>query len=739
MPDYRPPPGNLIQFGFFPVTIAEQSGLALKFDWAATSISYLVPPGSTVNFSLRRSPPYTAPPYDAVNFEIKNYSQSESSLSAILQDIKSTFVTIDPIRVTLALKLGAITPVISAFRKQAWAGRLAGVLANQTAAVTGRVPIRITATLALLLGNSVVVAVGRLDPTGRWSTVLSSVQPTITGKVAPPIIGGLARLLTNVTGQLTARHDLAFLIGTLAPTTGVWSGIVPLRITATMARLLVGVSTVAFRGGHTAGPWVGVWTSVTGLFTGIVPLRIIGTWSSTLGSVTVKVQSLHIYARGTLASTLINTAIIIRGGVVIPGRVALALAPVTAQWSIRVPIRITATLALNTAWVLRHQFIGRAWPTGRFHRPLTAVAVVVRGTLPVAITGVLSTNTMALQRPPFFRVFNVPAGRVSRLLDAVSTVFRLKVPIRITAMLGWGTAPVTTTVKIRAAIYAYMAAKTETVAIGWFLKYEKPRQGVLQSTMRLTGLFYAKISTHGALQSSLSPLQSSWFIRVPIRVFITLTLVLMDVAAKVIRGKVAIGGVMDVHPRGVTGSFFIRCLIGGNIQLTPPLLTALFHIRVPIRIFGSFHPSVLSVYGYITGRGHHTPVVAGKLESIKLNFTVRVWNVLGVMNIQSINGPFVTINKFYNASLGERYPYRSGKFWRLQIYGNNGHAAVTTFQRLALFKLNPDGTFEDVLANVASAQQFSHPNTEYATPTGMRWEHELPTDTEIRYYEVDGA
>ena len=73
-------------------------------------------------------------------------------------------------------------------------------------------------------------------------------------------------------------------------------------------------------------------------------------------------------------------------------------------------------------------FSGVMWPYGICSN-LGTFTASIKGCITIPISGTLSTNTMALQNPPFFQVFNVPAGNLIKTLANTTVAFSLKVPI----------------------------------------------------------------------------------------------------------------------------------------------------------------------------------------------------------------------------------------------------------------------------------------------------------------------
>lgn len=126
------------------------------------------------------------------------------------------------------------------------------------------------------------------------------------------------------------------------------------------------------------------------------------------------------------------------------------------------------------------------------------------------------------------------------------------------------------------------------------------------------------------------------------------------------------------------------------------------------------------------------------LASLICGIRLQVLNTLGTLNLTKFDGPFITINKFYNAFLGEKYPYRSGKYWRLQIFGNNGDQNATSFKQIKLFKLTQNGELVNILEGVATASNFFAANTEYTDSDGMLWNYQGTEDIEVRSYSIAG-
>lgn len=149
------------------------------------------------------------------------------------------------------------------------------------------------------------------------------------------------------------------------------------------------------------------------------------------------------------------------------------------------------------------------WPTGTYASNLGAFTSSIKGVLPIPISGTLSTNTMALQNPPFFRVFNVPAGNLIKTLANTTVAISLKVPIRIYATIAQILLNPTTLFRCRAFIGGSFTKTLLTVSLGWFLRSEFPRQDVLSTYLPIYGLIYAKTSNHGDLSKLLTNVTSA--------------------------------------------------------------------------------------------------------------------------------------------------------------------------------------------------------------------------------------
>ena len=146
--------------------------------------------------------------------------------------------------------------------------------------------------------------------------------------------------------------------------------------------------------------------------------------------------------------------------------------------------------------------------------------------------------------------------------------------------------------------------------------------------------------------------------------------------------------------------------------------TGIFNMKVPIAISGNFVQTLLTVQLYITGRGHYRPVFNALLSSLISGFRFQTSAVLLAIDIKTFNGPTWKFNYFYDANVGELYPYRSGKYWKLQIFANNGNQSVTTFKKIGLLKLTDSGELIDILDGVAASENFSASNSEYSDSDG---------------------
>ena len=519
-----------------------------------------------------------------------------------------------------------------------------------------------------------------------------NVTALFTGTHITPRTGTLSRTLTSVTGVFTARFY--YFRGTLAVTTAQSTAIITGRFALTT-----------------------------------------GTFSSTLADLTSTITIRFYYFRGTWTSSLINVGIILRGGSLINGVLSKTLTNTTTSIVLRVPIAINVTLAVTTAY-LTCSVYGRAYPTGRLTQTLTNCTVAIRGTLPIAISVTFNANTQQLFRNFVGRAW--PAGNLSRTLVSCTTVITGRVPIRITVTLGLGVDIIRTNIRVRTPVAAYIAASTSSIYILWYLNFQMPRSGTLASTLAFSTIFYAKISSSGNVGVTLAPTTSNINLRTPIRIYVTMGLVTSKFSTFLIRAKCAIGGPLAITTANIRVAIYLKVPIWMILNTVMSDTHLAIAGRVPIAITATINTTLLSAKSYLTGRGHHIPTFNPTLAALISNFRIQA-SVKGVLTLTNFNGPFITVNKFFSARIGSQWPYRSGKYWKLQIFGNNGDQDNTTFEKIKLLKPQADGTLVDILDSVIQSEQFSADNAEYSSPDGMQIVYTLNEDTEIRAYEMEGA
>lgn len=733
MADYVPPLGDLIQFGFFPISVVEPKGDSIPFAWVAEPFSYYLPLATSVNFSLKSSPRYIAPLYDVVNFEIKNYTQAESLLYAILEDVRTAFICIEPLRATLNQVLANVTSSILIDRPQAWAGTFTKVLGNTTGLITGLVPIAIQVTFTKTLDSTT----GEFLGTAGTSTLKSDLQDltsNITIQVPIPIDATLDSTLADFQTAFTTWHLLGVWQGQLGDSSTIFYGRVPIPITGTFQQTLA--STVgSFSALHYIGFFYRTFADVTGTATGIVPIAITGTLFRILGDTTGVLQGMFAGSLGTLSATFINTAILIRGGSAVAVVFDAVLGNFTTDFRLRTPIYITGSL-IKTLDSLNRIITGRVWPTGSLYRLLYDLTGTIYGTLPIFAHGPLFAYTYPLI--PYFRVGIWPAGHFNKSLSPVVILFSLQTPIQINVPLDIVTGQVTSDLRLRTLIGGYINRTTESVYVSWYLQFTKPKEGHINAVLWVSGLFYAKTITFGSWSATLAPITTQIQIIVPIRIFVGMTLLTGPFTNVYILGKAAIGGVLSTI---TTGSQFLgygRALVGLALEPILDDLTSNISIKVPLPTIGYLIQLLKVTTLRMSGYGHFSPVFRPTLAPLTGHFQAETENALRI-DIRSFEGPTFTINKFYNANLGERWPIHSGKYWKMQIFANDGNQAVTTFHTIRLFAKTPAGELIDLLDGIPVASNFVKPNTEYSDEDGMLWEYTLPEDTEIFAYEIEGV
>lgn len=695
MTDYVPPSGDSIQFTFSIQIQHPVSGQNIPFVWS-----------------------------------------TESEVFLVLGDVTGLFTGVDPRYVTLSLILADFATAFTLERGQAWAGPFISVLDDCTTEFIALTPIPIEATLDAVTeppaGDFLVHYVTAITVTlsGTFADdttdflLLTPIQLTFTFDVT----------LANVTGVWVGRHTFGTWASTFANSTVNFHGIVPLPLTGTLSRTLANlVPNLRLLHYHTT--FATTTASITTTITLLTPIAITGDLSRTLADATVNISSRFAGVQGYWASTLIKTATVFYGGATIGVTLNGTLSTITTDLRFRTPLNITGTLD-TTLSNLNRVLTGKAWPTGSITKTLSNIVSNICGTLPLVITGSFFAYTYPLI--PYFRLGAWPTGHFNKMLLGISSTIYLKTPIQINVSMPLVTTSVVTTLTCRCAIAGYVQKPTESVYMSWYLQHQIPRAGVLSSVLRLTGLFYAKIINYGHLNATLQTFTSGLAIRVPIRIYVTFDITTGKFNPFLIRGKAEIGGPLDTTTTLPTFSGFGTALIGLNWEPILSDITTQFFIRVPIAIVGFLTKTLANLQSSISGRGHHIPIFHPTLASIKINFHV-LTTMLGVINLHTFNGPFITVNKFYNGTLGEKWPIHSGKYWKLQIFANNGNQSTTSFKKISLLSRDASGELVDVLEGVPQAENFSVSNAQYATEDGMLWTYVLPQDTEIEAYEIDGA
>jgi hypothetical protein len=661
---------------------------------------------------------------------------TESEVFLVLGDVTGLFTGVDPRYVTLSLTLANFAAAFTLNRGQAWAGPFTSTLADASTSFVALTPISITTTLAIVttppsgdISAHYVTAV-TVVLSGTFADIATSFQ-----LLTPiPLTATVAVTLANAAAIVIGRHTFGTLSRTFSNCTVSFTGVVPISLTGTLTRTLANI-VPNLRLLHYRATLAITSAPVTSTITLLTPIAITGTFSGVLANCTVVISSRFAGVQGYWTSTLIKTAAIFYGGATIGVTLNGSLATLVSDLRLRTPLNITATWSTTLA-NLNRIFTCKVWPTGSLTKTLLNITTNIRGVLPLVITGSFFAYTYPLI--PYFRLGAWPTGRFNKTLLGISSTIYGKTPIQINVSMPLVTSSIQTTLTCRCAIAGYIQKTTESVYVSWYLQHQIPRAGSLSATLRLTGLFYAKIINYGSLSATLKPFVSGIGIRVPIRIYVTFDLVTGTFAPLLIRGKAEIGGPLDTTTTLPTFSGFGVSLIGLNLE---PLLTDAtfqFFIRVPIAITGFLSKTLLNLQSSIIGRGHHIPVFHPTLAPIKVNIHILTC-MLGVLDLHTFTGPFITVNKFYSGVLGEKWPVHSGKYWKLQIFGNNGNQSITSFKKISLLSRDETGELMDVLEDVPQAENFSAVNTQYASEEGMLLTFVLSHDTEIEAYEIDGA
>lgn len=528
--------------------------------------------------------------------------------------------------------------------------------------------------------------------TGIIYFVTNTFSTTITLNYISPRSANLSRTLANCTSVFTAKFY--YFSGTL---------------TATLSN---------------------VTSSISALF-----LQFNVTLNLTLANFTTVFPTYFYYYTGSFSSQFINLAANIHGGSVLIGTFNPILLSCTTIITLRTPIWIYVTFTSITRPIVATNWLGKVYPTGHIVTTTANSTISIAGVLPIPIQATLDIHVWNLI--PNISVFVVPAGNLSKTLTNCTTNLVLKVPIRIYVTFVSTLVSVSSTLRGWVLIFSTNTWPIKSIVLDWHLKHEMPREGVISSRLTNTALFYAKISNHGQFNRSLSDTTVAISLKTPIRIFVTMDLV-VAFTKTLIRLKVAIGGDIVASTLSIIPLIRIRVLIGVAILATTADFTGIFNIKVPIAISGNFVKTLLTVQMYITGRGHYRPVFNALLASLISGFRFQISAVLLSIDIKTFNGPTWKFNYFYDANVGELYPYRSGKYWKLQIFANNGNQSVTTFKKIGLLKLTDSGELIDILDGVAASENFSASNSEYSDSDGMLWTYTLPSDTEIRAYTMEG-
>lgn len=542
---------------------------------------------------------------------------------------------------------------------------------------------------------------------------------TTTGFYITPKTGTISKILLNATTAISANRVYSYL-ATLSTTLTTVASSIPVTF-------FYGIASFS----STLDENIAAFDAKLLFFT--------GPFSNSLDSISSAITGKFYYFSGTFSSIFINTASNILAGVARMATFAPTLSDATTSVVLKTPIRIFVTIAIITNYVLRNVLTGAVWPVGSLTATLTTFTSFVNGVLPIPISGTLSTNTMALQNPPFFRVFNVPAGNLTRNLTDTIVAISGKVPIRIYVTFVPVLSTILTSFRSRVFIGGNFTKILLSVALGWFLRSEFPRQGVLSTYLPITSLIYAKTSNHGSFVTTLTNIFSTIYLKTPIRIFIDFTTTL-KLATSIFRGKSTIGGVLTLNTASFSPMLRVLVVISGIITFSTIGVSFSLNLKVPIPISGVLATSLpLAFTSYITGKGHYRPILNSTLASISVSFPMRFLGVRGVLALTNFTGPIFSSRPSYDGFIGELYPYRSGKFWKLLIYSNNGDPSSTSFSKIGLFSLQADGTVIDVLDGVPEAENYSASNAEYTQPGGMFWSYALPTTTEIRYYTIKGV
>jgi len=732
MADYKAPTGNLVTFSFFPVTTSVPAGSSLSFNWSTSSVSYVIPDPQGVNFLFIRKCDEGVK-YNTVDFELKEFSQPTSSLSATLGNVTGRFITVDVVKTTIKLTLANLVPSISVYKAPAWTVAFNQTLANISFPISLRTPIRISGTWSGTFA-AVTTSISLNYVSTRFASTLADVTTAIIGRVPVPISVTFSNTLSNCTTAIIAKAYHGTLSTTTAACTTSISIRVPVPIDGTFSKTLFNTTGI-FTALHYAATWSKTLASCTLTGSGIVPLPISGTLARVLGDATLRIQTIFTGVQGTLSGTFTNAWVTIRGGITDSGTLSSSLLPLTSTIQLRTPIWEYVTLSLNTAYV-QSSITGKQWPTGSLSRTLANATVAIVATLPVPITATWFSYTGLLV--PTLRIGAWPAGNLNRTLANCSTSISARTPIWIYTTLAPVSSTVLTTITGRVLIGGYLSKTLESIYISWYLNFQLPRAGSINVTLFMSGLIYAKTMNYGTFDVTLKNVSPTLAIRVPIRIYVTFNITFATFTTVYIRGKVPMFGNLeftwfDLQPR-ITG----RVLIGLTLHSTLANNSSRIYIQVPVPTSISLTPTMGNVTSMIQGTGHSRLVLSKTLDATTGRFVLQSTSIGVIINLTKFDGPFISINRFYSGIMGELFPIRSGKFWKMEIFGNNGDATVTTFAKIKLLKEIENGSMVNVLEGVSAAQNFSAPNTEYSSPDGMTWEYTLPEDTEIRAYEIEG-
>jgi hypothetical protein len=576
------------------------------------------------------------------------------------------------------------------------------------------------------------------------------------------------------------------------------------RINATLARIL-DTATVLFTALHANGSISATITNT--IFGNFVADHVAG--SSGVLSTTTTVSALFnarhangvldttttvsayfrtLHANGVLDTTTALSSNFIAFYIAgIPGNLVTTTANTTGVFSAHsttygtfnkiLPSAITTNIVLKFIWFfttidikpdhpLLAQFLLSQDPLISFNLTGFTTSINVIGTVPLRYFVTLFSYTYPLIVVPPITGIVYPAGNID-LKNTTVALVRIfgRVPEPIAISLN----PVLSNSAFNSSGIALIGVNlipfTNTLLTRFFIRVDLPINVTLSSIFYCSTTFYGHAQNYGSLSANLVTLSVAIQVLVPIYIQGTFTSELKSFTQNPWIGLIELCG-------SFTSSFYDSiislvgiCQIQGTLSKPISGITVAFVLERKDNNIGTISSTVsnLTVSTSIYIQGHSLLRFNATLPNTLIphfsGLNTKVGVIIDIRNNSAINqvsftGPVFKCTAYIQGTIGDNYPIRKMKFWKLQIFSNCGNPAITTFNQIKLFAKKESGEIYNVFENKDTALATSSgigaengldeevlwvaKNTDYQTVDGMYWQFALPEELEIISYEILG-